>query len=227
MVFRRTPRALRGRRRILQIGYRRRNRRPGRCQLPQKVSSNASFAYGLRIRPRNGLKRVCMSDKSNAMTFAHDLCSVSSRVRQEFAELRPRTLHRYTGDEIVRDPRQFDVIGPAISSAHHQRPGAHSSRAASASPLPQHPPRKTSLFRAGTWLRAEHRRKGSPIRSLRLAAAMMLESWAGNGAAALREAVRRSTQENYVTPDLAAKSKRKPLRWLVERVESKLSNTIK
>src|SRR5260370_8582077 len=53
-----------------------------------------------------------MSDKSNALTFAHDLWQrVFAEVRREYAEIESRHLYIDTlAMEIVRDPRQFDVI---------------------------------------------------------------------------------------------------------------------
>ncbi len=61
---------------------------------------------------RNQLKRVCMSDKSNAMNFAHDLWQrVFKQVLQEYPEIESRHLYIDTlAMEVVRDPRQFDVI---------------------------------------------------------------------------------------------------------------------
>src|ERR1051325_243799 len=58
------------------------------------------------------LKRLCMSDKSNAMTFAHDLWQrVFKKMRQEYPEIESRHLYIDTlAMEVVRDPRQFDVI---------------------------------------------------------------------------------------------------------------------
>src|ERR1700757_3841141 len=68
--------------------------------------------YAFEYARKNHLKRVCMSDKSNAMTFAHDLWQrVFKEVRQEYAEIESRHLYIDTlAMEIVRDPRQFDVI---------------------------------------------------------------------------------------------------------------------
>src|ERR1700722_4526573 len=44
--------------------------------------------YAFEYARKAGLKRVCMSDKSNAMTFAHDLWQrVFKEVRQEYAEI--------------------------------------------------------------------------------------------------------------------------------------------
>src|SRR5215475_3885453 len=53
-----------------------------------------------------------MSDKSNAMTFAHDLWQrVFREVREEYPDIDSRHLYIDTlAMEVVRDPRQFDVI---------------------------------------------------------------------------------------------------------------------
>src|SRR5438477_11204592 len=68
--------------------------------------------FAFEYARKNGLKRVCMSDKSNAMTFAHDLWQrVVKEVRQEDENIESR--HLYIDAlvmEIVRDPGQFDVI---------------------------------------------------------------------------------------------------------------------
>ena len=58
------------------------------------------------------LKRVCMSDKSNAMTFAHDLWQrVFKQVTAEYPEI--EASHQYIDNllmQMVRDPSQFDLI---------------------------------------------------------------------------------------------------------------------
>ncbi len=68
--------------------------------------------YAFDYARQNGLKRVCMSDKSNAMTFAHDLWQrVFKEVRQEYPGIDSRHLYIDTlAMELVRDPSQFDVI---------------------------------------------------------------------------------------------------------------------
>src|SRR6202047_1125167 len=68
--------------------------------------------YAFEYARQNGLKRVCMSDKSNAMTFAHDLWQrVFKEVQQEYVTIDSRHLYIDTlAMEIVRDPTQFAVI---------------------------------------------------------------------------------------------------------------------
>jgi 3-isopropylmalate dehydrogenase len=68
--------------------------------------------YAFEFARRQGRKRVCMSDKSNALTYGHDLWQrVFKLVRAEYPEI--ETSHQYIDNlllQIVRDPTQFDVI---------------------------------------------------------------------------------------------------------------------
>jgi 3-isopropylmalate dehydrogenase len=68
--------------------------------------------YAFDYAKRRGLKRVCMSDKSNALTFGHDLWQrVFKIVRAEYSEI--EASHQYIDNllmQMVRDPSQFQVI---------------------------------------------------------------------------------------------------------------------
>jgi 3-isopropylmalate dehydrogenase len=68
--------------------------------------------YAFEFARARGLKRVCMSDKSNALTFGHDLWQrVFKEVRAEYAEI--ESSHQYIDNllmQMVRDPGQFQVI---------------------------------------------------------------------------------------------------------------------
>src|SRR5580692_9206213 len=68
--------------------------------------------YAYEYAKRHGLKRVCMSDKSNALTFGHDLWQrVFKEVRAEYPEI--ESSHQYIDNllmQMVRDPSQFQVI---------------------------------------------------------------------------------------------------------------------
>src|SRR5580704_3761286 len=68
--------------------------------------------YAFEYAKAGKLKRVCMSDKSNAMTFAHDLWQrVFKQVKAEYPEI--DSSHQYIDNllmQMVRDPSQFDVI---------------------------------------------------------------------------------------------------------------------
>ena len=68
--------------------------------------------YAFEYAKARKLKRVCMSDKSNALTFGHDLWQrVFKLVRLEYPEI--EASHQYIDNllmQMVRDPSQFDVI---------------------------------------------------------------------------------------------------------------------
>jgi 3-isopropylmalate dehydrogenase len=178
---------------------------------------------------QNGLKRVCMSDKSNAMTFAHDLWQrVFKEVRQHYAEIEARHLYIDTlAMELVRDPRQFDVIvtcnlfGDIISDL-----GAQLAGGLGLAPSGNIHPGQTSLFEPvhGSAPNISGKGIAIPLGSV-LASAMMLEflGWK-NEAIALREAVKSALRENLVTPDLGGdKGTRAVGDWLALRVAGRPS----
>ena len=171
-----------------------------------------------------GLKRVCMSDKSNAMTFAHDLWQrVFREVRQEYADLESRHLYIDTlAMEIVRDPRQFDVIvtcnlfGDIISDL-----GAQLAGGLGLAPSGNIHPGKTSLFEPVHGSAPNIAGKGiaNPLGSV-LTSAMMLDflGWRPE-AQKLRRATRAALSENFVTPDLGGERKTEEVgNWLAARV---------
>src|SRR5271168_622873 len=163
--------------------------------------------YAFEHARANGLKRLCMSDKSNAMNFAHDLWQrVFKELRQEYAEIESRHLYIDTlAMEIVRDPRQFDVIvtcnlfGDIISDL-----GAQLAGGLGLSPSANIHPGKTSLFEPVHGSAPNIAGKGiaNPLGSV-LTAGMMLDylGWKKESQV-LREAVRAALRENFVTPDL-------------------------
>lgn len=68
--------------------------------------------YAFEHARNHGLKRVCMSDKSNALTYGHDLWQrVFKQVRAEYPGI--DASHQYIDNlllQMVRDPSQFEVI---------------------------------------------------------------------------------------------------------------------
>src|SRR3989441_5687550 len=163
--------------------------------------------YAFEYARRNGLKRVCMSDKSNAMTFAHDLWQrVFKEVRREYSEIESRHLYIDTlAMEMVRDPSQFDVIvtcnlfGDIISDL-----GAQLAGGLGLAPSGNINPESTSLFEPVHGSAPNIAEKGiaNPMGSV-LAAAMMAEhlGWKAE-AAAMNAAVRAALRERQVTQDL-------------------------
>ncbi|HVO58835.1 MAG TPA: isocitrate/isopropylmalate dehydrogenase family protein [Dongiaceae bacterium] len=182
-----------------------------------------AFAYA---RARQ-LKRVCMSDKSNAMTYAHDLWQrVFKQVRQEYPEIESRHLFIDTlAMEVVRDPRQFDVIvtcnlfGDIISDL-----GAQLAGGLGLAPSGNIHPGRTSLFEPVHGSAPNIAGKGiaNPLGSV-LASAMLLEflGWEQE-AGTLRGAVRAALQENFVTPDLGGDKKTGEVGdWIAARVSGR------
>lgn len=185
--------------------------------------------YAFEYAKQNRLKRVCMSDKSNAMTFAHDLWQrVFKEVRQEYADIDSRHLYIDTlAMEMVRDPSQFDVIvtcnlfGDIISDL-----GAQLAGGLGLAPSGNIHPGKTSLFEPVHGSAPNIAGKGiaNPLGSV-LAAGMMLDflGWKAEAAAA-RSAVRQALRENYVTPELGGNKRTTEVGdWLVRLIEENAS----
>ncbi len=163
--------------------------------------------YAFDYARSNGLKRVCMSDKSNAMTFAHDLWQrVFKEVRQEYPEIDSRHLYIDTlSMEVVRDPRQFDVIvtcnlfGDIISDL-----GAQIAGGLGLAPSGNIHPGQVSLFEPvhGSAPNITGNGIANPFGAV-LASEMMLDflGWKAEGAT-LHTAVKAALREKFVTPDL-------------------------
>ena len=163
--------------------------------------------YAFQYARQNNLKRVCMSDKSNAMTFAHDLWQrVFKEVRLEYPQIDSRHLYIDTlAMEIVRDPSQFDVIvtcnlfGDIISDL-----GAQLAGGLGLAPSGNIHPGKTSLFEPVHGSAPNIAGKGiaNPLGSV-LTSAMLLDflGWSRE-AAITRDAVKSALLNNYLTSDL-------------------------
>jgi 3-isopropylmalate dehydrogenase len=184
--------------------------------------------YAFDYARQHGLKRVCMSDKSNAMTFAHDLWQrVFKEVRKEYPEIESRHLYIDTlAMEVVRDPSQFDVIvtcnlfGDIISDLSAQLVGG-----LGVAPSGNIHPGQTSLFEPVHGSAPNIAGKGiaNPLGSV-LASAMMLEFLGWNREASiLRRAVKAALLKNYLTPDLGGdKSTTDVGSWLAEFVNARI-----
>jgi 3-isopropylmalate dehydrogenase len=163
--------------------------------------------YAFDYARQNQLKRLCMSDKSNAMTFAHDLWQrVFKEVRLEYPEIESRHLYIDTlCMEIVRDPSQFDIIvtcnlfGDIISDL-----GAQLAGGLGLAPSGNIHPGRTSLFEPVHGSAPNIAGKGiaNPLGSI-LTSAMLLEflGWK-NEASVLRQGVKEALFKDYLTPDL-------------------------
>jgi 3-isopropylmalate dehydrogenase len=165
-----------------------------------------AFDYA-RARKR---KRLCMSDKSNALTFAGDLWQrVFKSVREEYADIDSRHLYIDTlAMELVRDPKQFDVIvtnnlfGDIISDLAAQLAGG-----LGLAPSGNIHPGKTSLFEPvhGSAPNIAGKGVANPFGAV-LAAGMLLEflGWREE-AQLLKESVKSALWEGISTIDLGGK----------------------
>lgn len=180
--------------------------------------------YAFEYATSRGLKRVCMSDKSNAMTFAHDLWQrVFKLVRAEYPQIESRHLYIDTlAMELVRDPAQFDVIvtcnlfGDIISDL-----GAQIAGGLGLSPSGNIHPGRTSLFEPVHGSAPNIAGKGiaNPLGSV-LAASMMADflGWTREGAI-LKQIVKSALAESATTPDLGGKFKTSDVEnWILQRL---------
>lgn len=163
--------------------------------------------YAFEFARQHGRKRVCMSDKSNALTFGHDLWQrVFKTVRGEFPEI--EASHMYIDNlllQVVRDPRQFDVIvtgnlfGDIASDV-----GAGLIGGLGLAPSGNIHPGQVSLFEPvhGSAPPLAGKNTANPMGSI-LAAGMMFEHIGWNAEArALENAVRAAISEGKTTSDL-------------------------
>jgi len=160
-----------------------------------------------RARPR---KRLCMSDKSNALTHGHDLWQrVFRELRQSYSDVDSRHLYIDTlVMEMVREPGQFDVIvtnnlfGDIVSDL-----GAQLAGGLGLSPSANIHPGRVSLFEPvhGSAPNIAGKNLANPFGAI-LTAAMLCDylGWPEPGHA-LREAVRSSLRSGHCTADLGGK----------------------
>ena len=153
------------------------------------------------------LKRLCMSDKSNAMTHAGNLWQrVFKAVRAEYPDVESRHLFIDTlAMELVRDPRQFDVIvtnnlfGDIISDLAAQLAGG-----LGLAPSGNIHPGRTSLFEPVHGSAPNIAGKGiaNPFGAV-LTSGLLMEFLGWNDEAqALKQSVKSALNDNVTTPDL-------------------------
>jgi 3-isopropylmalate dehydrogenase len=183
--------------------------------------------YALEYARRKGRKRVCMSDKSNAMTFGHGLWQrVWKELREEYEEIETRHLYVDTlMMEMVREPAQFQVIvtcnmfGDIASDL-----GAQLSGGLGLAPSGNIHPGQVSLFEPvhGSAPNIAGKDLANPLGSA-LTGAMMLEYLGLEREASLiREAARTAVREAKTTPDLGGKmGTREAGDWMAEHISKR------
>jgi 3-isopropylmalate dehydrogenase len=168
--------------------------------------------------------RLCMADKSNAMTFAGDLWQRTFKsLRTEYPDVDSRHLYIDTlAMELIRDPRQFDVIvtnnlfGDIISDLTSQLAGG-----LGLAPSGNIHPGQTSLFEPVHGSAPNIAGKGiaNPFGSV-LASSMMLDflGWQPE-AELLKQSVKSALRDDITTPDLhGSKQTHEVSDWLVNFV---------
>ena len=163
--------------------------------------------YAFEYARVHGLTRVCMSDKSNALTFGHELWQrVFKLVRAEYPGIESRHLYVDTlAMEMVRDPSQFQVIvtcnlfGDILSDL-----GAQLAGGLGLAPSGNIHPGQVSLFEPvhGSAPNIAGKNLANPAGAV-LAAAMMLDhlGWSPQ-AGVMRAAVRAAVRERQCSADL-------------------------
>lgn len=182
--------------------------------------------YALDYARRKGLKRVCMSDKSNAMTYGHGLWQrIWKEMKEEYEYKDIEMRHLFVDTlmmEMVRDPSQFEVIvtcnmfGDIASDL-----GAQLSGGLGLAPSGNIHPGKVSLFEPihGSAPNIAGKNIANPMGSA-LAGAMMLEYLGlDREAEMIRDAVRIAVREDKTTLDLGGKmGTREAGDWMAEHI---------
>jgi 3-isopropylmalate dehydrogenase len=165
------------------------------------------LVYAYEHARRRGLKKLCMSDKSNAMTFGHGLWQRTFReVRERYPEIESRHLYVDTlAMEMLRDPSQFEVIvtcnmfGDIVSDL-----GAQLAGGLGLAPSANIHPGRISMFEPvhGSAPIIAGKNQANPMAAI-LAAAMMLDYLGfAEIAGRVESAVRGAIQEAKTTRDL-------------------------
>jgi len=163
--------------------------------------------YAYEYARSHGRKRVCMSDKSNALNYGHDLWQrVWALVRQEYPEI--ESSHWYVDAltmQMVKRPEQFEVIvtcnmfGDIVSDL-----GAQLAGGMGLAPSGNINPDGVSMFEPvhGSAPKYAGKNHANPLAAI-LAAGMMLDhlGWRKE-ASVVEQAVRAAVHQGQTTKDL-------------------------
>jgi 3-isopropylmalate dehydrogenase len=180
--------------------------------------------YAFEYARRHGLTRLCMSDKSNAINFGHDIWQrVFREVRQEYAEI--ESSHLFVDTlvmQMVRDPSQFQVIvtcnlfGDIASDLGAQLAGGLGLAASG-----NIHPGRVSLFEPvhGSAPSIAGKNIANPFGSVLTAAMMATYIGWDREAELLDAAVRAALREGKTTPDLGGSlGTREAAAWLAANI---------
>lgn len=165
------------------------------------------LVYAFEYARRRGLQRVCMSDKSNALPFAHGLWQrVFQEVRARYPEIQSTHLFIDTlALEMVRNPARFQVIvtsnmfGDIISDL-----GAALQGGLGLAPSANIHPGRTSMFETvhGSAPDIAGQNLANPMAAL-LTVGLMLDHLGFEGESErIEDAARQAIREGKTTPDL-------------------------
>src|SRR5687767_7426574 len=185
---------------------------------------NRIVRHGFAFARSRGLRRVCMADKSNAMTHGHALWQrVFDEVRTEYADV--EATHLYIDALsmfLVQDPGRFDVIvtnnlfGDIITDIGGALQGGLGMAASG-----NIHPGKTSLFEPvhGSAPPLAGKNVANPIGAI-LSSALMLETLgARDEAKAIEAAVAAAVTEGQTTSDIGgALGTREAGDWIAKRI---------
>jgi 3-isopropylmalate dehydrogenase len=175
---------------------------------------------------KHGLKKLCMSDKSNAMPHGHGLWQRTfAEVRRRYPEIGARHLYVDTlAMELVRDPSQFEVIvtsnllGDIVSDL-----GAALAGGLGLSPSANIHPGQVSMFEPvhGSAPAIAGRDVANPLAAI-LTVGMMLDFLGeAKEAARVENAVAEAVRQGMTTPDLGGRlGTRKVGDWVAARLEN-------
>lgn len=182
------------------------------------------LVYAFEHARARGLKRLCMSDKANALPFGHGLWQRTfAEVRKRYPEIESRHLYVDTLNmELVRDPSQFQVIvtcnmfGDILSDL-----GAALQGGLGLAPSANIHPGQVSMFETvhGSAPNIAGKNLANPMAAV-LTVGMMLEHL-GHAEAGARteEVVREAIRQDVTTPDLGGTfGTREVGAWIVARL---------
>jgi 3-isopropylmalate dehydrogenase len=183
--------------------------------------------YAYEYARKHGLKRVCMSDKSNALNYGHDLWQrVFAKVREEYPDI--ESSHWYVDAlamQMVKNPGQFQVIvtcnmfGDIVSDL-----GAQLAGGMGVAPSGNINPESISMFEPvhGSAPKYAGKNVANPLAAI-LTVGMLLDTlgWMDE-AEVVNRAVRAAIHEGKTTRDLGGPlGTREVGDWLAEYISGK------
>src|SRR5438270_2305691 len=183
--------------------------------------------YAFEYARKHGKKKVLMADKSNVMTYAHGLWQrVFKEVSAEYSDIQPS--HMYVDAlcmQIVRDPRQFEVIvtnnmfGDIITDLAAALQGGLGMAASG-----NIHPGKTSMFEPvhGSAPPLAGKNAANPIGAISTAAMMLAHLGLNSHAEKIDAAVLEAVRQKKITADVGGSlGTKESAEWIANQVAKK------